>query len=89
MICDGLKGLPDVVENVWPQATVQTCIIHLVRNSFRLVSHQKWGALVNDLKPIYTAPNPAAAQVALHELDKQWGKQYGAMIRLWRNAWEE
>jgi putative transposase len=89
LVCDGLKGLPEVVTNVWPHTIVQTCIIHLIRNSFRLVSRKYWDGLKKDLKPIYTAPNAAAAAVALDELDEKWGKQYGAMIRLWRNAWEE
>jgi putative transposase len=89
LVCDGLKGLPEVVENVWPQTIVQTCIIHLIRNSFRLVSRKHWDALRKDLKPIYTAPNPDAAAIALDELDKKWDRQYSAMIRLWRNAWEQ
>jgi putative transposase len=89
LVCDGLKGLPEVVANVWPQTIVQTCIIHLIRNSFRLVSRKYWDALKKDLKPIYTAPGSEAAVLALDDLDEKWGKQYGAMIRLWRNAWEE
>lgn len=89
LVCDGLKGLPEVVENVWPLTIVQTCLIHLLRNSFRLVSKKHWDALKRDLKPIYTAVNADAALVALDDLDEKWGKQYGAMIRLWRNAWEQ
>ena len=57
LVCDGLKGLPDVVDNVWPLTTVQTCIIHLIRNTFRLASRRDWDRLKRDLKPIYTAPN--------------------------------
>jgi putative transposase len=89
LVCDGLKGLPEVVTNVWPHTIVQTCIIHLIRNSFRLVSRKYWDGLKKDLKPIYTAPNATVAATALDELEEKWGKQYGAMIRLWRNAWEE
>src|SRR6188472_3042625 len=55
VVCDGLKGLPDVVGNVWPQAIVQTCILHLIRNTFHLASKRDWDALKRDLKPIYTA----------------------------------
>lgn len=88
-VCDGLKGLPDSVASVWPHTIVQTCIVHLIRNTFRLVPRQKWDEVKKDIKPIYTAPNPDAALAALDDLDEKWGKQYRAMIRLWRNAWEE
>jgi transposase-like protein len=89
LVCDGLKGLPEVVENVWPAATVQTRIIHLIRNTFRLTSRRDWDAVKRDLKPIYTAPNPAAAAAAMDSFEDSWGKQYRAAIRLWRNACEE
>lgn len=89
LVCDGLKGLPEVVANVWPETIVQTCVIHLLRNSFRLVSRREWGELAGDLKPIYTAPSVDAALAALEDLDDKWGRRHGAMIRLWRNAWEE
>ena len=71
LVCDGLKGLPDVVGNVWPLATVQTCIIHLIRNTFRLASRRDWDALKHDVKPIYTAVNAAAARAALDELTER------------------
>ena len=89
LVCDGLKGLPEVVANVWPQTIVQTCIIHLIRNSFRLVSRKYWEELKRDLTPIYTASSPEAAAVALDELDDKWGARHAAVIRLWRNAWQE
>ena len=89
VVCDGLKGLPEVVGNVWPQTTVQTCIIHLIRNTFRLASRRDWDALRHDVKPIYTAVNANAARVALEELTEKWGTKYAAIIRLWNNAWEE
>lgn len=89
LVCDGLKGLPEVVTNVWPLTTVQTCIIHLIRNTFRLASKRDWDALKRDVHPIYTAPNPTAARTAFEELTERWGKKYGAIVRLWENAWEE
>jgi putative transposase len=89
LVCDGLKGLPEVVENTWPLTIVQTCIIHLIRNTFRLTSRADSDAIKRDIKPIYTAPNADAALVALDELEEKWGKKYRAMIRLWRNAWNE
>jgi transposase-like protein len=89
LVCDGLKGLPEVVENVWPNTIVQTCVIHWSCNSFRLTSKKHVDALKRDLKAIYTAPNPEAAEFALEVLGDNWGEQYPAMIRLWRNAWTE
>jgi putative transposase len=89
VVCDGLKGLPEVVGNVWPLSTVQTCIIHLIRNTFRLASRRDWDAIKHDVKPIYTAVNADAARAALDELTEKWGTKYAAIIRLWNNAWEE
>jgi transposase-like protein len=89
VVCDGLKGLPEVVGNAWPQAIVQTCIVHLIRNTFRLASRRDWDALKRGVKPIYTAVNAAAARTALDELAGEWGQRYPAIIRLWENAWAE
>jgi transposase-like protein len=89
VVCDGLKGLPDVVEQAWPQAIVQTCIVHLIRNTFHLASKRDWDALRRDVKPIYTAVNAQAARAALDDLAERWGQRYGAIIRLWENAWEQ
>jgi putative transposase len=89
LVCDGLKGLPDVVTNVWPQTIVQTCLIHLVRNTFRLASRRDWDALKRDVKPIYTAVNASAAREAFEQLTENWGQRYPAIIRLWDNAWDE
>ena len=89
LVCDGLKGLPEVVSNVWPQAIVQTCIIHLIRNTFRLTSRKYWDEIKRDLKPIYTAVNATAARAAFDELAEKWGTRYPAVVRLWDNAWAE
>jgi putative transposase len=89
VVCDGLKGLPEVVGNVWPLATVQTCIIHLIRNTFRMTSRRYWDELKRDLKPVYTAVNAVAARGAFDELAGKWGQRYPAVVRLWENAWEE
>jgi putative transposase len=89
LVCDGLKGLPEVVGNVWPQSIVQTCIIHLIRNTFRLSSRRYWDELKRDVRPIYTAVNATAARTAFDELAEKWGARYPAIIRLWDNAWEE
>jgi putative transposase len=89
LVCDGLKGLPDAVGSVWPLAIVQTCIIHLIRNTFRLTSRRDADAIKRDIKPIYAAPSADAAAAALGDLEEKWGDTYPAMIRLWRNAWNE
>src|SRR5258708_5019532 len=61
VVCDGLVGLPEAIGATWPQALVQTCVIHLLRNSFRYASRKDWPAIAKDLKPIYTAPTESAA----------------------------
>jgi hypothetical protein len=89
VVCDGLKGLPDSVNAVFPAAIVQTCIIHLVRGTFRYASRKYWDELAKDLKPIYQAPTAGAAAEALDALEEKWGTRYPAIIRLWRGAWTE
>jgi putative transposase len=89
VVCDGLKGLPDAVNAVWEKAVVQTCIVHLLRNSFKYASKKDWSAVAKDLKPVYTAPSEAAAIGAFAEFSGKWEKRYPAIIRLWENAWAE
>jgi putative transposase len=87
--CDGLKGLPDAVNSVWEKTIVQTCIVHLLRNSFKYASKRDWAEVAKDLKPVYTAPSEAAALDAFAEFSGKWEKRYPAIIRLWENAWAE
>ena len=68
---------------------MQTCIIHLIRNTFRLTSRRYWDEIKRDVKPIYTAVNAATARSAFDELADKWGQRYPAVIRLWDNAWSE
>jgi transposase-like protein len=89
LVCDGLKGLPDAVNTVWEKTVVQTCIVHLLRNSFKYASKRDWAEVAKDLKPVYTAPSEAAALDALTEFSAKWEKRYPAIIRLWENAWAE
>jgi putative transposase len=89
VICDGLKGLPDSVGAVFGQAIVQTCVIHLIRNTFRYASKKYWGQIATDLKPIYGAPTRDAAWRAFEEFEEKWGKPYPAISKLWRSAWEQ
>jgi putative transposase len=89
IVCDGLKGLPDSATAVFERAVVQTCIIHLIRGTFRYASKKYWEALARDLRPIYTAPSAEAAWAAFEELEEKWGTPYPAISRLWRSAWEQ
>jgi putative transposase len=89
LVCDGLKGIPDAVSNVWQQTLVQTCVIHLLRNSFRYASRQHWEKIARDLKPVYTAANKAAAAARFDEFAETWGARYPAIVKLWRTAWAE
>ncbi|MCO5974810.1 IS256 family transposase [Actinoallomurus soli] len=89
VVCDGLSGLPDAVAHVWPQALVQTCIVHLLRNSFRYAARQDWDKIAKALKPVYTAPTESAAMQRWLEFAETWGTKYPAIVRLWENAWAE
>src|SRR3954471_12341918 len=89
LVCDGLKGLPEAVEAVWPRTIVQTCIFHLLRNSFRYAARQDWDKIAKALKPVYTAPNESAAAERFGEFQDAWGRKYPAIIRLWESAWAE
>lgn len=89
LVCDGLTGLPDAVATVWPETIVQTCVVHLLRNSFRYASRRDWPAIARDLKPIYTAPTEAAALERLADFAGTWEHKYPAIIKLWESAWAE
>ncbi|WP_406498821.1 IS256 family transposase [Streptomyces sp. NBC_01604] len=89
LVCDGLKGLPESVEAVWPRTIVQTCVVHLLRNSFRYAARQDWDKVAKALKPVYTAPSEDAATERFGEFQEAWGRKYPAIINLWENAWAE
>jgi putative transposase len=89
VVCDGLKGLPDAIAQVWPQAITQTCIVHLLRHSFRYASKRDWAAIAKDLKPVCTAVSETAALDAFAEFSGTWEARYPAIIKLWENAWAE
>src|SRR2546430_14154617 len=89
VVCDGLKGLPDAVNTVWEKTIVQTCIVHLLRNSFKYASKRDWGQIAKDLKPVYTAASESEALDRFAEFSGKWEKRYPAIIRLWENAWAE
>ncbi|MEV4250860.1 IS256 family transposase [Streptosporangium canum] len=89
VVCDGLKGLPQAIEQVWPRAVVQTCVVHLLRASFRYGARQHWDAIAKALRPIYSAPTEAAALERFYEFAEAWGGKYPAIVKLWTDAWAE
>src|SRR3954447_8892420 len=90
LVCcvDGLKGFPDAIEAVWPQATVQTCIVHMVRNSLRFTSYRDRKPMAKDLRGIYGAPSAEAAALELERFAECWDQRYPMVSRCWREAWE-
>jgi transposase-like protein len=78
--CDGLKGLPDSIRTTWPDATVQTCVVHMVRNSLRYASKADWGKITKQMRAIYTAPTVAAAEAEFETFSDDWRSKYPAMI---------
>ena len=86
--CDGLKGLPDAIEATWPQAVTQTCVIHLLRASFRYAGNDHRKKVAAQLKPVYTAPSLEAAEAAFAEFEAGLGQRYPAIVKLWRDQWE-
>jgi len=87
--CDGLKGLPESIRLTWPDATVQTCVVHMVRNSLRYASKKHWQRIVKQMRQIYEAPTVEAAETAFAEFSEEWSGVYPAMIRSWENSWDE
>jgi putative transposase len=85
---DGLKGFPEAIEAVFPKTTVQTCIVHLIRNSLKYVPRREREQVARDLKPIYTAINAEAAQAELERFDEKWGKRFPVITQAWLDAWE-
>ena len=90
LICcvDGLAGFPEAIEAVYPEAWVQTCIVHLIRSSMRYVNYRDRKKVARDLRPIYTAPDADTALIELERFDQQWGTQYPMIATAWRASWE-
>jgi len=90
LVCcvDGLNGFPEAIEAVFPQAWVQSCIVHQIRNSMRFVAYQERKRIAADLKPIYRAINAEAAEEALEAFDEKWGQKYPMIAASWRARWE-
>lgn len=84
---DGLKGLPDAVESVFPKTDVQLCVVHQIRNATRFVSYKDRKEFCADMRPIYTAPTLDGAELALLEFEEKWGGRYPMSIASWKNNW--
>lgn len=85
---DGLTGLKEAISAVYPNAEVQRCIIHQIRNSFKFVSYKHYKEFARDFKELYRAPSEELALVKLDELDEKWGIKYPHAIQTWRNNWD-
>ena len=88
-VVDGLKGFPEAITAVYPETVVQTCIVHLIRNSLQLASWKERKTLVSALKPIYQAESVEAAEAALSAFeDGEWGQRFPTIGQSWRRNWE-
>lgn len=85
---DGLKGFPEAIESVFPRAVVQTCIVHVVRNSLRFVSYGERRNVAASLRAIYSAENVEQAALRLDEFDQEWGSRFPTITKSWRDNWE-
>jgi len=88
-VVDGLKGFPDAITSAFPETTVQTCIVHLVRHSLNFCSWKDRKAVAARLRGVYSAEAAEAAREALEDFDAEWGRQYPSIAQAWRRAWEE
>lgn len=85
---DGLKGFPEAIEDVYPNAEIQLCLVHMIRNSMKYVSYKNRKELAMDLKEIYRAPTVEAAETGLTAFQQKWDKKYPLIGKSWRANWE-
>ena len=85
---DNLSGFADAVESVFPQTTVQLCIVHQIRNSCKYIGSKHQKEFLKDLKLVYKAVNKETAESKLDDLELKWGEQYPIVIKSWRDNWE-
>ena len=88
-VVDGLKGFPEAITTVFPETTVQTCIVHLIRSSLAFVSWKDRKRIRPDIKAIYRAETAETAAAKLDEFEAKWGERYPAIAPSWRRAWEQ
>jgi putative transposase len=87
--CDGLEGLPEAIEAIWPRTVTQTCVVHLIRASMRFVSYGDRKEVAKALRPIYAAPTAEAAETALLAFaDSALGRRYAGTVGVWERAWD-
>jgi len=85
---DNLKGFAEAIETIFPKTEVQLCVVHQIRNSLKYVGSKHQKEFMRDLKPVYQAPDEAAARVKLDGLKEKWGKMYPVVIESWEHNWE-
>ncbi|HWD98816.1 MAG TPA: IS256 family transposase [Bryobacteraceae bacterium] len=89
VVCgDGLTGLPEAVRSAFPQSDVQLCVVHQIRNATKFVSFKDRKAFCASMRPIYTAPNVEAAELALERFAESWGDRYPMSVASWRTHWD-
>mgnify|MGYP000888323320 CR=1 FL=1 len=86
---DGLKGFPDAINTVYPQTQVQLCIVHMVRNSLKLVPWKDYKAVTGDLKRIYQSVTEEEGLMALDQFEQRWDSKYLSISRSWRSNWQK
>ncbi len=85
---DNLKGFAEAIETIFPKTEVQLCVVHQIRNSMKYVGSKHQKEFMRDLKPVYQAPDEAAARAKLGGVKEKWGKMYPVVIESWENNWE-
>jgi putative transposase len=88
-VVDGLKGFPDAINAAFPETTVQTCIVHLVRHFLNFCGWKDRKAVAKDLRRIYQATDDGEAEKALADFEAEWGSKYPSIAPSWRRAWQE
>jgi len=89
-VTDGLKGMAEAIQAVFPATTLQTCIVHLIRNSLDFASWKDRKALAKAIRPIYTAPSVEAAEAELDAFERgPWGQKFPTVVGAWRRAWDK
>lgn len=88
-VVKGLKGFPDAINAAFPETTVQTCIVHLVRHSLSFCGWKDRKNVAKDLKRVYQATDDKAAEKALADFEAEWGQKYPSIAPSWRRAWQE